>query len=334
MDPFSIFLVAFLVMKAFKIAKVDREYAKRGQTPPGYQLAQQLLDRKKAAGTAPANATPKPYGARGYAKQRWQALWEDLGNKHKEQRANHKAAVVAAVAAGVAPPRKPTLEQRLATGWRWTLSPVGEPKKATPPPAGVPPVAGGSAEPKTLADVMGGGDQPSPATTPTEGHRTACPDCGQTLKQTEGGWEHPSSAGCPRKPASPDGAKPTQAGEPEPDATDKPNTELVTNHEGEPTMAQPSGEVTGLPSAIAYANAVADTHASHGSGEGFIASLTSFEVGPDDISKVQAAQESSRNAEQMWREAAQALQTSNNAVKEAYATSGGNAGNKQFNTQE
>jgi hypothetical protein len=330
MEPFSIFLVAFLIMKGFKIAKVDREYAKRGEVPPGYRLAQQLLDRKKSAGAAPTTAKVKPYGARGYARQRWLALWEDLGEKHEEQRAAHKAAVAAAKAAGRPAPRRPTLKQRLAAGWQWAITPVGEPRPGTP----------------------------------TDRPRTACPDCGQTLIDRDGRWRHPSSAGCPNKPLPTDGqphgtntttnqpTKPDRAepadnkqpvGAPTPQGADPrpptspqeypPTQGGATTNQGGTHMSGSSGEVTGLASAVTYANEVAATHDEHGSGEGFVSSLASFEVGQGDIAKVLAAQEASRNAGALWREAAQALQDSNNAVKEAYSTSP-DAGNKQFATQE
>jgi len=94
-----------------------------------------------------------------------------------------------------------------------------------------------------------------------------------------------------------------------------------------------TSEVTGVKSAIAYAEAVAAAHEAHGSAEQYISSLTTMDVGKVDIAKVQVAQEASRNAAAMWKDAAEALTTSNAAVGEAYMTSP-DAANKQAQTNE
>lgn len=97
----------------------------------------------------------------------------------------------------------------------------------------------------------------------------------------------------------------------------------------------PSGvtEVTGMASAVAYAKGVSAAHAAHGDGESYVGSLANFEVGASDIDKVRAAQEASRNAAALWQTAADALQSHNMGVREAYASSP-DAGNKQFATSE
>jgi hypothetical protein len=113
---------------------------------------------------------------------------------------------------------------------------------------------------------------------------------------------------------------------------------------GEPTQGDnmptdttnPSGiaEVTGLRSAVEYAKGVAAAHASHGGAEGFVSSLGNFEVGPATIAKVMEAREASNNAAAKWAAAAAAVEEDNERVREAYAASGGEAGNKQFVTNE
>jgi len=107
--------------------------------------------------------------------------------------------------------------------------------------------------------------------------------------------------------------------------------DTTTNTEGG-TMPE-QAEVTGVKSAIAYAEAVSAAHAAHGGAEQYVTSLTTMEVGSADIAKVRAAQEASRNAAAMWKDAAEALTTSNAAVGEAYMTSP-DAANKQAQTNE
>ncbi|GAB7053149.1 hypothetical protein [Catenuloplanes indicus] len=100
------------------------------------------------------------------------------------------------------------------------------------------------------------------------------------------------------------------------------------------TASQPTSEITGLVSAVNYATQVAQAHATHGGGEQYIGSLRSFEVGEDVIAKVALAQEASQNAAAAWTGAADAIASTNAAVAEAYRSSGGQAGNKQFATGE
>ena len=95
----------------------------------------------------------------------------------------------------------------------------------------------------------------------------------------------------------------------------------------------PVAEVTGLASAVHYTKGVAAAHESHGSGEAFVGSLRSFEVGDPDIALVQEAQEASRNAAAKWQAAADALHNHNASVREAYQAAP-EAGNKQFATSE
>lgn len=94
--------------------------------------------------------------------------------------------------------------------------------------------------------------------------------------------------------------------------------------------AAPVAEITGLQSAIAYADAVADAHASHssGGGEAYIGSLQAAEVSGRAIQMVAEAQEASQIAADSWRAAAVEL-AKQNIVKEAY-DSVPDAGSKVF----
>jgi len=290
MDPVtSCLLFAFVIMKTVRAIKVDREYAKQGIVPPSYRLAERLLEKRKAAGTAAPDATVKSYGMRGYAGQRWRAMWEDLGEQHLQTRAAQKAERDQALAAGEPAPRKPGLRDGAAAAWRWVITPIGEhqptpqpvrPIKASPAPASPAPAA--TAAPQT--------PPPGP---PVDRDPDPQPD---------------PSAAQPSTPTTP------------------------ATREKEANMAT-TGEVTGLSSAIAYAEAMANAHRSHAGSEGYVASLANFEVGQGDIEKVQSAMEASNNAASMWAAAAASIKESNNATKEAYMTSP-NAGNKQFATQE
>jgi hypothetical protein len=169
------------VTHVLKVGKVDAEYAKRGELPPTARLVEKWLDRQKAAGKAPADAKVKPYGSRAYARQRWLAFWEDLGEKHRADRAAHKAAVAEAKRTGTPPPAKSSLKDRIA-GWKWSISSLTEPVGSKPD------------------------NKPTPAVDPepvkADGPRIACPECGATLADTTGGWQHPADSTCPEaKPA-------------------------------------------------------------------------------------------------------------------------------------
>lgn len=288
MDPITAcLLMSFVIMKMFKVAKVDSQYAKAGMAPPSARLVEKWLDSRKARGLAPADATVKPYGSRDYAKQRWSAIWEDLGDKHREARAAAKKAK----AEGRPVPKGTSWKDRILAAWRWEIPGRPRPAAPTPPPAAAPEVT---------------------ATPPADlGMRIACPDCGQTLTDRDGTWTHPSSSGCPAAPAlSGDGAAPdadagaVEAAEPAPDRMEQP----IDPTEGEPMTAPTqtptqSGEVVGLTSAINYAAAVAAAHEAHtaAGGEQYRASLGEAEVGPDTIQSAAAAQEASQIAAAAWR---------------------------------
>lgn len=185
--------LAYGAVSVMKIAKVDAQYAKRGQPPPSARLIEKWLDTRVAGGARPAKV--KPYGSMAYARQRWSAMWETLGDKHRADYAAEKRAREEAIAAGRPLPKKTTAKQRTLTGWRYVIdkivAPVGEGKADQPNRATGGPVM-------TLADVM---PAPGDAAAPVDGPRVACEHCGQTLTNKGGQWQHPSSIGCPNKPA-------------------------------------------------------------------------------------------------------------------------------------
>ena len=94
------------------------------------------------------------------------------------------------------------------------------------------------------------------------------------------------------------------------------------------TATQQSGEVTGLTSAIAYAEAVAAAHEAHasGGGESYMASLGQAQVGPETVASAGRAQEMSQNAAAAWRNHAAKLREQV-AAKEATTNE---TGNKEF----
>lgn len=113
----------------------------------------------------------------------------------------------------------------------------------------------------------------------------------------------------------------------EPTATVIPMFPTNTSTEKETSMSEPVAEVTGLQSAIDYAEGVASAHAAHGAAEGFAGSLAQAEYGDGVLSAVAAAQEASANAGALWTAAAEKLKESN-VVKEAYGMAP-DAGHKQ-----
>lgn len=116
--------LAYGVVTLTKIAKVDAQYAKNGQPPASAQLIQRWLDRRAAKGAKPEKV--KPYGSWAYAKQRWLAMWQDLGEKHAEARNAYKAAVADAKATGRPLPPKPKQGDYLK-GWQWSIDAPAEP---------------------------------------------------------------------------------------------------------------------------------------------------------------------------------------------------------------
>ena len=375
--------LAYGVVAVTKIAKVDAQYAARGETPPGARLVEKWLDNRKAAGKAPADAKPAKYGMWRYVWQRWQAAWELMAQEHQLQHEKLVNDRAHAAANGLPLPAKPSVRERSKAGFKWVIdklvTPVGE-----KPTAEAPEVQTATAD--------------SPAQK-ADGPIITCPECAQALVQRSGAWEHPSSAGCPKAPvpATASGTRPgpqissavrqaSSAPAPTPvqriegragidrlaevdeaarhlsgdDERDVITLEAerfwwqcarcqhredgcrtndaahaaaeahecpATTNEGDtmttaqPTSTQQSGEVTGVRSAIAFANAMADAHQAHASNEGYVGSLANMETGASDIAGAQAAMEASMNAAAMWRKHANDLQQSNSAVAEAYASS-------------
>lgn len=309
--------LSYGVVSYMKLKNVDAEYAKRGETPPGYRLIEKWLEGRKARGQAPADAKPARYGMWRYAWQRWQAMWQAQEEKYHAQHEADKKARADARAAGLPKPEGGGWRDRLkkAKAWRWVIDGTTEPKvarNAGPSPDG--PAAG------KLAEYLPAGDTADPA---AGGPRTACEHCGQTLVERDGGWGHPSSNGCPRKPAPvPASVGSDDSPPPGSDRADlahvsgrrcdnqacgcQPQNQPSTTTEGDSmtTTAQPqqSGEVTGLMSAINYADAVATAHDSHssGGGEQYRAALANAEVGPETIQSAADAQQATQIAAAAW----------------------------------
>ena len=280
--------LAYGVVGVMKIAKVDSQYAARGETPPSYRLVEKWLDRRKAAGTAPADAKPAQYGMWRYAWQRWQASWEVAAQQHRIEHDKRLKEIADAAERGEPIPKGPTLRERSKAGFKWVIdkltTPIGE-KPAVAPATG------------------------SATAQKADGPVVTCPDCGQALTNKDGTWQHPSSAGCPKTGTPAANSTSTTPSDSEASATPRPaptnkntggNTMTAT---AQPTSTQQSGEVVGLISAINYAAAVAAAHEAHsqGGGETYTASLAQAEVGPETIQSAGAAQEASQIAAAAWR---------------------------------
>jgi hypothetical protein len=289
--------LAYGAVSVLKIAKVDAEYAKRGETPPSHRLVEKWLEGRKARGQAPANARPAKYGMWRYFAQRWQAMWELATQQHKLQHEQLLQQRKAAAAAGQPPPVRRSRREQWKSAWQWLIEGVVAPPSGKTPP-----------NPEPAPQPA----EPAPA---TGGRWVACDKCGQTLVQRAGHWDHPSSAGCPAD-RQPSDEEPTTAPNSEPEPTPEPEPSEApasgsgyAPSEGEPMTAstpqstQQSGEVVGLMSAINYAGAVAAAHEAHslGGGEQYMASLAQAEVGPETIRSAGAAQEASQNAAGAWR---------------------------------
>lgn len=328
-------LLAAGITQFIKVTKVDAKYAEQGKTPPSYALVQKWLDSRAAKGAKPQKIA-KP-GMWRYAWQRWQAMWEDLSEKHQEVREQYKQAAAAAKARGDVPPPEPTFRETLS-GWRWHIDQLTAPAavrlEETAPgpspaevPLGEPERDRDDDEPRRPArqDTSRAGSRTDdwlleyvpfeePYTLPAStapvtdlpswetrrglynlGPRPCivCEQPGRVVERADGRTFVHDRTG-DRCPAI------------EPAPTDRPNPAGTTT-EGDPmtqTIPQQSGEVTGLMSAINYADAVAAAHDAHsaGGGEQYRAALGQAQVGPETIASAARAQEATEIAAAAWRE--------------------------------
>lgn len=316
----GVLLLSAAVTQYVRVRQVDAEYAKRGELPPTARLVEAWLSRQKKAGKAPANATVKPYGSRAYAKQRWQAFWEDLGDKHRADREAHKQAVAEAKKNGTPPPARPPAKDRLK-GWKWAVNKLTR-------------LAGDKPNTDTPATAAVADPDPKPD---ADGPIITCDECGARLADTNGGYQHPDGSTCTKSHLAPKPqqtpATPGQTGASPPAGVAQTRSERGSSQpvrdpdqktEGEPmattTAVQQSGEVTGIPSAINYLTQMANVHQQHADNEALAARLAGFRIGDTDLALVQAAMTASRDAAELYRAAADALEKSNAAVREAYAS--------------
>ncbi|MFG1846798.1 hypothetical protein [Micromonospora carbonacea] len=114
------------------------------------------------------------------------------------------------------------------------------------------------------------------------------------------------------------------------DVDPTPNNVIPLFPNAKETVMTANAEATGLPTAIAYAEAAAQAHdafATAGS-EGYTSALASFEVGSEGLDSARAAQEASTNAAAAWRVHHETL-VKQMAGREFYQ-SNPDAGNKAF----
>lgn len=282
--------LAYGVMNLVKVAKVDAEYAKRGETPPTHRLIEKWLEGRKAAGKAPRTAKVAKPGMWAYAWQRWQAMWADLADRHREVREAYLRERATALAYGRQPPPKPTVKETL-TGWKWQLDQLQPPAAG----AGRQPAVDAPATPTEQAT---GPDLPAPG--------EVCRRCGwhdPSIDDTgvcgtcRGADQYPGRHGAPTE-----GENMTH-----------PNAARADNPET-------SGEVTGIPSAVHYMTQVAATHTAHGGNEQLITAMVGMRIGDGDTALVQQAQEKSRNAADLWTTAATTIDRHNAGVREGYGS--------------
>jgi hypothetical protein len=300
-------MLEILILSAIITAKlfgVDREYAKRGEVPPGYRLIDKWLDGRKARGQAPTNAKPAKPGMWRYFWQRWQALWEILAQDHKIRHEKYLKDRAEAIREGRPKPKKPTFKLRAGAAWQWVVDTIGVPVGGTKPhmkPA--PPSEGAPSDDHEKLPAPAAPD-PWPAT-----------DFGPApVRDDRDEWADVPYEPWPEPPLNPE---PARSG-----------TSTEGEHMTAPAKTQTSGEVIGLTGAIAYADEVASAHGQHssGSGEQYRASLARAEVGEDTIASAARAQEASAIAQAAWTEHANKLREQL-AAKEATTVE---TGNKEF----
>lgn len=134
----------------------------------------------------------------------------------------------------------------------------------------------------------------------------------------------------PEKPADPPPAADAAA----PPTTNQPLATVIPMFPIMKESTMSNAEVTGLPTAIAFAKGMANAHraAATAGGEQYVAALRGFDVGDGAISTVEHAREMSQQAAAAWERAAAEMQKQT-TVGEAYRAVP-DAGNKRFVTGE
>lgn len=130
----------------------------------------------------------------------------------------------------------------------------------------------------------------------------------------------------------------TPAGKPAPDVdTDDnqiPDNVIPLFPNAKETIMTANAEATGLPTAIAFADAAASAHQAFATGgsEGYTNALAGFEVGPEGIDSAREAQEASTTAAAKWSAHKEILE--NQQAGREFYQSNPDAGNKSFLTGE
>lgn len=304
MDVFTILFIAWVLTQW---VTGDAPYALRGKMPPKHLERMERLRR--------GESVPLRYGLGDYLHDLWaMALKADVERRQrkaakKREVPNSDVPAPATVGGGQEKAPASAVVPDPTSGPAAPTGPSTRPDRPDPTGADRHPGHRKPAPEPQPSDLNG--DRPKPAMPPADVTPAASTDTTQPVRSaTEADRSGPSVLA----PVIP---FPTPQGD-------------------QMSNSNPSGvtEVTGLSSAVAYAEGVAKTHAEHGGAEGFVSSLGTFECGPATIAKVMEAREASINAAAKWGAAAAALKENNEAVREAYAASGGEAGNKSFATSE
>ncbi|MEV2236718.1 hypothetical protein [Micromonospora sp. NPDC049891] len=309
----DILLAIWVVTWMVKTAAQDVAYAVTGKPNPRYQV--KLERARKAGGPTPQQHR---YGTRDWLSD----LYSDALAAHTEKR-RKKAAVKGQPVddmldhAGVTPQ-----QQRPAVASPGRRRPAPEPTSVVH-----------DDEHPYCVDPCG----PDCARPTATNAWWRCPRCGER----KGGFRDADAAQadsqnhvCPAQPTTPDSPAAT------PDTNTEPSGEqpkLATVIPMFPIMKESdmaNAEITGLPTAIAFAEGMANAHraASTAGGEQYVAALRGFEVSGEAIGAVERAREQSQAAAAAWTAAAAEMKKQN-TVKEAYQAVP-DAGNKKFVTGE
>lgn len=309
MDPILAGIALVLVVRRLF---VDGAYAIRGKTPPSYQVR---LAKLAAKGSQAAARRPARYGSTDYVRDLWHDAWEDARAKRVAKRTGGVPAEPVA-ATGPAAPAVPA-------------GPVAPPAEPGPAPAGPAPYRP-TFEEGCLPNLTGGRDLHVFRRHAKPGDHCAC-----GLQRLVG------------SPVAPAPKDPAPAAEPVADGGDErplaPVTELFPHKEEDPNMTAPttlgnghqppSGEVTGLASAKAYAAQMAAAYSGAASSvETFTSSLQDSGVSGEALTAAAQAQEAQEMAAAAWQRALAAL-SQQDTVAEAYSATPG-AGSREFVTSE
>jgi hypothetical protein len=353
----AVLLLAAAITKMIATHREDVEYARQGQDSPRYKLKMAKLAAAQRQGKAAS--APSRLGAKGYFRELWNDAWDDANDYRKRIRADKETNPRMTQREQLAKIRdwsKQTLNRRKDGQPVDDMLDVAEVRGDSPiipdaPEVEAPPVPvpndrdqvsadGPTMElPPRVPDPIDIRTQPRPDTRttspllPSRPARAAAPGSRRWLAEeiAKGTDNQQPGDPIPAPSVQVDTGGDTAAREA---ADTRPLANVIPLFPSTKEIAMANSEATGLPTAIAYAEAAAHAHESFATGgsEGYTNALAGFEVSGDALNSASEAQEASTTAAAKWKEHAEIMKTQ--LTGREFYQANPDAGNKQFMTNE